>query len=74
MPRGDGTGPTGQGPIGGGRSGVGSGRGCMGGSMAAGPGGYCICPKCEEKVSHVRGAPCNSIACPKCGTLMTRGK
>ena len=65
MPRGDGTGPPGGG--GGGR-----GRGRMGGPLAAGPGGDCVCPKCGHKVSHVVGQPCNQKACPKCGTAMAR--
>jgi len=48
MPRGDGTGPTGQGPgtgrgLGQGQS---QGRGRMGGPSAAGVGGVCVCPKC----------------------------
>jgi len=63
MPRGNGTGP----PQGGGRGG-----GRMGGRFAAGPGGYCVCPRCGHKVPHVAGQPCNQKACPKCGTTMTR--
>ena len=73
MPRGDGTGPTGQGPVSGSRVGTGSGRGRMGGSMAAGPEGLCVCPKCGEKAQHQRGLPCTSVSCPKCGTKMLRG-
>jgi len=64
MPRGDGTGP----PRGGGR-----GRGRMGGPLAAGPGGGCVCPRCGHRVAHAVGQPCNQKACPKCGTTMTRG-
>jgi len=64
MPRNDGTGP----PRGGGR-----GRGRMGGPLAAGPGGVCVCPQCGHKVPHVPGQPCNQTACPKCGTTLTRG-
>lgn len=71
MPRGDGTGPTGQGPGTGRGQGRGGGRGRMGG-MGAGPVGHCICLKCGEKVVHQRGVPCNQITCPKCGTQMTR--
>jgi len=74
MPRGDGTGPTGQGP-GTGRGmgrGKGQGRGRMGGPFAAGPGGTCLCPECGYKKPHVAGQPCNMICCPKCGTQMTR--
>lgn len=46
MPGRDGTGPLGQGPVGG-RAGMGGGRGR--GNMAAGSGEYCVCPKCGEK-------------------------
>jgi len=77
MPRGDGTGPRGQGPgtgrgMGrGGGAGQGGGRG-LGGGVAAGPGGYCVCPNCGEKVTHQLGSPCYDQKCPKCGTAMTR--
>ena len=77
MPRGDGTGPRGQGPgtgrgMGkGGRPGQGGGRG-LGGGVAAGPGGYCVCPNCGEKAAHQLGSPCYDQKCPKCGTAMTR--
>jgi len=73
MPRSDGTGPRGQGP-GTGRGmgrGQGSSRG-RGGGFAAGPGGYCVCPNCGERVSHQLGTPCYEQNCPKCGTAMTR--
>jgi hypothetical protein len=73
MPRGDGTGPTGQGPGTGRGMGRGQGRGRMGGPFAAGPGGNCVCPKCGATVAHVAGQPCNAKSCPKCGTKMTRG-
>ena len=74
MPRGDGTGPLGQGSGTGrnvGRS-QGQGRGKMGGPFAAGPGGVCTCDKCGTTVNHVPGQPCNLINCPKCGASMTR--
>ena len=73
MPRGDGTGPRGQG-AGTGRGmgrGQGGGRG-RGGGFAAGPGGYCICPNCGERIAHQLGTPCFEQQCPKCGTAMTR--
>lgn len=75
MPRGDGTGPRGEGPgtgrgTGGGRA-AGGGRGRMGG-FAAGTGGNCVCPGCGHKVTHQAGMPCNQRKCPKCGQLMTR--
>lgn len=74
MPRGDGTGPRGQGPKTGrgmGGQGQGGGRG-LGGGSAAGPGGYCVCPNCGEKAGHQLGTPCYEQKCPKCGTAMTR--
>jgi len=75
MPRGDGTGPTGQGPIlgRGGRHGAGQGGlGRMGGPLAAGVGGTCVCPSCGHETTHIRGQPCNKRKCPKCGNVMTR--
>lgn len=74
MPKGDGTGPMGQGP-GTGRGkgmGRGQGRGRMGGPSAAGPGGNCVCPNCGAVVPHIAGQPCNQRKCPTCGTKMTR--
>ncbi len=70
MPRGDRTGPKGQGPGTGRGTGTGQGRG---GGFAAGPGGICICPSCGEKASHQLGSPCYDQKCPKCGAAMTRG-
>lgn len=75
MPRKDGTGPSGQGPgtgrgQGSGR-GQGGGRGRMGGK-SAGPGGDCVCPKCNARQPHQQGLQCTSINCPKCGTAMNR--
>lgn len=71
MPRGDGTGPAGQGPGTGRGLGRGAGRGRMGGS-SMGPGGTCVCPSCGAKAGHTAGVPCYEIECPKCGTKMTR--
>ena len=70
MPRGDGTGPSGQGP--GTGSGTGSRRGGRGDGFGAGPGGKCICPNCGEKVPHKLGTPCYKQLCSKCGAAMTR--
>jgi len=75
MPRGDGTGPCGQGP-GTGR-GMGRGRGQdrrMGrmGGFALGPGGNCVCPNCGTTTPHQAGLPCHQVKCPKCGQPMTR--
>ena len=85
MPRGDGTGPTGKGPMtgkggrgagaGGGGRGTetgGSGRGRMGG-RGLGPAGECVCPQCGEKTPHQAGIPCFEQKCPKCNTSMVRG-
>ncbi len=71
MPRGDGTGPDGKGPIGGRGGSLGRGRGRMGGT-AAGAGGYCVCPKCQSRVPHQVGQPCYEMECPKCGTPLVR--
>jgi len=51
MPRGDGTGPFGTGS-GAGRGRGGRGLGRRGGPLAAGPGGYCVCPQCGHKEPH----------------------
>ena len=74
MPRGNGTGPTGQGPGTGKGKGLGrgQGRGRMGGPFAAGSGGNCVCPSCGATVPHIAGQPCNQRSCLKCGTKMTR--
>lgn len=49
--------------------GLGPGRG---GGRSLGPGGYCICPSCGDRVPHRRGVPCYQRTCPKCGSKMTR--
>ncbi|MDR3567383.1 MAG: NifB/NifX family molybdenum-iron cluster-binding protein [Syntrophobacteraceae bacterium] len=38
----------------------------------AGPGGFCVCPRCGETVGHERGIPCSQILCPACSSAMTR--
>ena len=75
MPRGDGTGPFGQGSGtgrgAGNRSGKGMGR--KGGNRSgAGTGGNCVCPSCGKIIVHGRGVPCYSIKCPNCGANMIR--
>ena len=52
--------------------GQGKGVGRMGGPFAAGPGGFCVCPECGNKIEHVAGKPCNQQKCTKCGAQMTR--
>jgi hypothetical protein len=44
----------------------------MGGPLAGGAGGTCLCPKCGHREPHEIGVPCMQRACPKCGTAMTR--
>jgi len=39
---------------------------------AFGPGSYCVCNKCGEKIPHKRGIKCTTIKCPKCGHTMIR--
>jgi len=62
----------GMGQGGSGRGGGGQGRGRMGGPLASGAIGTCVCPKCGEHLAHERGVPCVQRQCPKCGTAMTR--
>jgi predicted Fe-Mo cluster-binding NifX family protein len=64
----DGTGPGG----GQGQGRAGQGRGRMGGPLAGGAVGACLCPKCGHREPHERGIPCMQKKCPKCGTAMTR--
>ena len=49
-----------------------SGRGRMGGPLAAGPSGFCVCPKCGHKEQHQRGVPCVERQCSQCGAAMMR--
>jgi len=35
-------------------------------------GGFCICPKCGEKIAHRRGIPCQEERCPSCGAKLLR--
>ncbi len=73
MPRGDGTGPGGQGPGSGRGLGRGAGRGRMAGNRAgAGPGGDCVCPQCGARAPHTVGMPCYDQTCPRCGARMAR--
>jgi len=66
MPRGDGTGPYGQGPGTGRGLGRARGMGRMGGNRpGAGPSGNCLCPSCGAKIYHQVGVPCYDVSCPK---------
>ena len=48
------------------------GRGSQPGGFGLGPGGYCVCPQCGERIPHQRGVPCYTQNCPKCGSRMVR--
>ncbi len=73
MPRGDGTGPYGQGPVTGRGLGRGRGMGRMGGNRpGVGPTGNCVCPGCGTKIPHQASVPCYNLSCPKCGEKMIR--
>ena len=37
-----------------------------------GKGGFCICLKCEIRLEHIQGEPCQLRKCPKCGEIMFR--
>lgn len=39
---------------------------------AFGPGGFCVCAKCGEKIQHQQGVKCTTLKCPKCGHTMIR--
>ena len=67
MPGGDGTGPLGNARGAGGRGRRGAGQ-----QNIAGPGGFCVCPSCGKKISHVPSQPCSQVTCPQCGARMTR--
>ena len=41
-------------------------------AKGGGPGGYCICPKCDYKIPHQRGIPCSTLECPKCKINLVR--
>lgn len=42
------------------------------GATGQGVGGYCVCPQCGYKTSHLRGAPCSSLKCPTCKVDLQR--
>ncbi len=73
MPKGDGTGPTGEGRGTGRGLKKGGGKGSMGG-FGLGSGDNCVCPSCGKTASHQKGVPCMQVKCPNCGSNMTRNQ
>lgn len=47
-------------------------QGRMGGPIAAGPVGNCVCTQCGQQEPHQRGLPCVKRKCSKCGSIMAR--
>jgi len=37
-----------------------------------GPAGFCICPKCGERVIHEKGTPCSNLKCQRCNINLKR--
>lgn len=74
MPGKDGTGPSGQGPIGGQGRRKGQGRGNRNGNepVSTAPEAQCKCPSCAYEQAHRPGTPCTQVNCPKCGSSMIR--
>jgi len=66
MPKRDGTGPMGLDP----RRERQGGRRINRQPQSLGGSTDCVCPNCEEKVTHQRGVPCTETKCPKCSTSM----
>jgi len=48
-----------------GRVGTGGGRGPLRGTIGT---DICRCPRCGYSEPHMRGTPCSTRTCPKCGT------
>jgi hypothetical protein len=44
----------------------------MGGGQGLGAGGFCVCPKCGQRVPHRQGIPCLEERCASCGVAMVR--
>ncbi len=72
MPKGDGTGPMGQGLGTGKVMGRCKGQGRRGSAFTDGSGENCICLSCGDKIPHKPGQPCNQEICPKCGNTMIK--
>ncbi|MBN1551784.1 ferredoxin [bacterium] len=37
-----------------------------------GIGGYCLCPKCDYRIPHQQGNPCQKMRCPECNAKLVR--
>lgn len=48
----------------------GDGQGLGGPRQGDGGANVCVCPDCGNTQTHKKGVPCNSMKCPKCGTLL----
>ena len=48
----------------------GQGQGQGGPRQGDGGADKCVCPKCGYTTSHVKGKPCNTKKCPKCGVAL----
>ncbi len=42
------------------------------GHQGLGPVGHCVCPKCEYRIRHEAGRPCQEQRCPRCGAKLLR--
>ncbi|MCP5371403.1 MAG: ferredoxin [Hyphomicrobiales bacterium] len=42
------------------------------GHHGAAEAGACICPKCDTRIPHQKGVPCQDARCPACGAKMLR--
>jgi predicted Fe-Mo cluster-binding NifX family protein len=50
----------------------GRGQGRIGGPLASGSGGHCICSQCGHAEPHEPAVPRTGRKCPKCGAIMVR--
>lgn len=41
-----------------------------GAKFVSGPGGICICPRCETSKVRSKNRPCTEEICPECGAKM----
>jgi cation diffusion facilitator family transporter len=47
-------------------------RGKIEETQGRGPGGYCVCPRCNYRIEHQPGVPCSSLICPNCKIYLKR--